>query len=66
MSDFDDILKKMREAVDGMADDARQKYDDLKEYLDTHDTEEIKANLGKGVFTPMFEKELPKLMSSMG
>ena len=28
--------------------------------------EEIKANLGKGVFTPMFEKELPKLMSSMG
>lgn len=47
MSDFDDILKQMRASIDGIAEEARQKYNDLCTYLDSHDSEEIKENLRK-------------------
>ena len=47
MNDFDDILKKMKESLGSMATEAQEKYNDLVTYLDTHDSEEIKANLRK-------------------
>ena len=45
MGDFEDILKRVREGLGAMADEAQQRYNDLVTYLDTHDTEEIKESL---------------------
>ena len=47
MSEFDDILKKMREGLGQMAEDAQQKYNELVEYLDSHDAEQIKGDFKK-------------------
>lgn len=47
MNDFDDILKKMREGLGEMAEEARGKYNDLMDYLDNHSSEEIKSDLQK-------------------
>ena len=47
MSDFDEILKKMREGLGEMAAEAQAKYNDLVAYLDSHDSDEIKADLKK-------------------
>ncbi len=47
MSEIDDILKKMKEGLGEMAEEAREKYNDLMEYLDNHSSEEIKSDLQK-------------------
>ena len=45
MSDFDDILRQMREGISQMAEEAQGKYNELIEYLDTHNSDEIKSDL---------------------
>ncbi len=45
MSDFEDIIKQMRESLSQMAEEAQGKYNELREYLDSHDSEEIKSDL---------------------
>ena len=49
MSDFDDILNSLKKGLGEMTEEVQQKYNELVEYLDTHDSEEIKADLRKRV-----------------
>ena len=45
MSDFDDILKQVREGISQMAEEAQGKYNELVQYLDSHDSDQIKNDL---------------------
>ncbi len=47
MNDFDEILKKLKEGIGSMAEEAQGKYNELVNYLDTHDSEDIKKELCK-------------------
>ncbi len=47
MNDFDEILKKLKEGIGSMAEEAQGKYNELVNYLDTHDSEDIKKELSK-------------------
>ena len=44
MSDFDDLLKGIKKGLSELAD-AQEKYNDLTNYLDTHNADEIKRDL---------------------
>ena len=45
MSDFDDLLKGIKKGLSELAEDAQEKYNDLTNYLDSHDANEIKRDL---------------------
>lgn len=45
MSDFDELLKGIKNGLGELAEEAQQKYNDLTTYLDTHDANEIKRDL---------------------
>ncbi|MBQ6063803.1 MAG: hypothetical protein IJK42_08980 [Prevotella sp.] len=45
MSDFDDLLKGIKNGLGELAEEAQKKYNDLTNYLDTHDANEIKRDL---------------------
>lgn len=45
MSDFDDLLNGIKKGLSELAEDAQEKYNDLTNYLDTHNADEIKRDL---------------------
>ena len=47
MNDFDEIIASLKKGIGEMAEDAQKKYNELVEYLDSHSSDEIKADLRK-------------------
>jgi LysM repeat protein/coenzyme F420-reducing hydrogenase delta subunit len=45
MNDFEEMLNQLKKGLGEMADDVREKYGELSEYLDKHNTDEIAADL---------------------
>ena len=45
MNDFDELLNGIKKGLGSLAEDMQQKYGELVEYLDTHDSDQIKADL---------------------
>lgn len=45
MSDFDQLMKEMKQGISELAEDAQKKYGELINYLDNHDANEIKNDL---------------------
>lgn len=45
MSDFDQLMKDMKQGLNELAEDAQKKYGELINYLDSHNADEIKNDL---------------------